>query len=113
MPYKSVSVANTSVFTVATPEAGMPDERVRLTGGALVAANTTTVQFQTSTGNANLTGAMTLIAGVPLVFPSSPGSPGSGRRYGYLQSLRGDSLQLVLGGSVQVSGFLEFELVNE
>lgn len=109
MPYKSVDVSNTTQYLLAA--AGNSQERVRLTGGTLVSANTVTVQFQSA--NTALTGNMTLIAGTPLVFPSSPGSPGSGRRYGYLQTNAGDPLNLVLGGNTQVSGTLEFVYVAE
>ena len=113
MPYKSVSHANTSAFTVASPQAGVSSERVRLVGGALVAANTVTLQFQSNTGSTALSGAMTLIAGTPFVLPASPAAPGGGQRPGYLQSAAGDSLQFVLGGNTQVSGFLEYITFSE
>lgn len=112
MSFTPVSHANTAVFTIGSPQSGV-SERIRLTGGALVSANTVTITFQTSTGNTAVSGAMTLIAGVPLVLPASPADPCSGKRHGYLQSGFGDSLQFTLGGSVQVSGFLEYVAIAE
>lgn len=111
MPFKLVSRANTDVFTIATPQTSA--ERVRLVGGTLTAANTVTITFQTSTGNTALTGAMTMVAGVPLSFPPSPPDPGSGYRAGHMQSNAGDNLQFVLGGSVQVSGVVEYIFIAE
>jgi hypothetical protein len=112
MPYKAVSVANTTEYLIGSPQSS--EERVRLTGGVLVAANTVTVTLRSVAGtNTDLTGAMTLVAGTPLVFPSSPFSPGSGRRPGYTQTAANGSLYLVLGGNTQVSGTLEYELIAE
>lgn len=107
MPFKSVSVANTTPLVVANTQAGV-SERVRLTGGFLVAANTVSVTFQNVSDNSAVSGTFTLIAGTPLVLPSSPADPCSGERPGYLQTVTNSGLQLVLGSNVQVSGSLEY-----
>ncbi len=112
MRYASISVTNTtpSVFGVA----GSSVERVRLTALAITANTTVTVQFQSSTGNTALSGAMTLVAGVPLVLPASPHSPGSGQRPGYLQTAYGDGLQITLGAAnCAVNGFANYVYVTE
>ncbi len=112
MPYKSVSITNTTPFVVATPDYSA--DRVRLCGGFLSSNATVTVQFQTSTGNTAVSGAFTLIAGVPLVLPTSTYSPGGGRRPGYLQSNTNDALQITLGAAnCNVAGALEYILVAE
>ena len=107
MRYALISVTNTTPYVFAS--AGRSDERVRLTGLAITANTTVTVTFQTTTSNTAISGAMTLIAGVPLVLPASPASPGSGRRPGYLQSSAGDGMQITLGAAnCVVTGFAEF-----
>lgn len=62
----------------------------------LVAAGAVTVKFQDA--GTDLTGAMSLITGIPLVLPYS-GQP-------WFQGSPGNAFNINLGGAVQVSGWL-------
>lgn len=77
-------------------------KKIRVLGLVLVVASAVTVKLQ-SGGATDLTGAMSLIVGVPLVLPTSPN--------GYLQTNSGEKLNLVLGSGVQVSGVLVYAAV--
>jgi hypothetical protein len=79
----------------------VPGRRVRVLGLSLSAAGATTVTFQ-SGGSTNLTGAITLSTGTPLVWPTTA--------QGYLQTNAGEKLNLVLSAGVQVSGSLVYAL---
>lgn len=74
-------------------------KRIRVLSLTLVAAGAVTAKLQ-SGASSDLTGAMSLITGVPLVWPESP--------RGYVQTVSGEKLNLVLGGAVQVSGQLSY-----
>ena len=87
----------------------MANRKIRVIGYTLVAASAVTAKFQ-SGGSTDLTGAMSLITGVPL-------SPHSDARLpagviGLFETNIGEKLNLVLGSGVQVSGHLAYVLVN-
>ncbi len=90
------SGANTAVAAVTA-------RRIRVHQLALIAAGTVTAQFKTAAAGANLTGAMSLIAGVPLVLPYS--------ERGWFDTVAGDLLNLNLGGAVQVSGVIGYSAI--
>lgn len=98
--YASVSVAGSGDNTLVSATSG---KKIRVLGGCLVAAAAVTAQFQSGAANANLTGAMSLITGTPLMLPPS--------QYGHFQTNAGDGLHLSLGGAVQVSGWIAYVLV--
>lgn len=75
--------------------AGAP---LRVYALTLSVATTTTVKFQS--GSTDLTGAMTLNAGVPLVLPFN--------RMGWLETASGEALNVALGAGVQVSGTITY-----
>jgi len=70
----------------------------------LVAANTVTVQLKS--GSTNYGGAMTLIAGVPLVIINSPRN-----EHGIITLAPNQNFVINLGGAVQVSGFVRYRVV--
>lgn len=77
---------------------------IRVHSFVLVAAGAVTVAFESSVGGPDLTGAMSLITGVPLVV--------NFEREGVFQTDSTDLLNLRLGGNVQVSGHLTYSLVE-
>ena len=88
----SVDLAATGEL-LAAPGAGLRYTVQRYT---LVAAGSVTVKFESAT--TDLTGAMSLIAGVALVSTTA------------LVCNENEALNLTLGGSVQVSGHLEYAI---
>ena len=107
--YDAVSSANlpiqyASISTSASADlvAAVAGKRIRVLDIVLVAAGAVTAQLQ-SNATTNLTGAMSLITGVPLGFSAS--------QFGLFQTGVGEKLNLVLGGAVQISGFLVYVLV--
>ncbi len=74
-------------------------KKIRVVDFCLVAAGAVTVKFQTGAAT-DLTGAMSLITGTPL----QPGFDPTG----HFETVAGAKLNLVLGGSVQVSGWLKY-----
>lgn len=74
-------------------------KKIRVVSGALVAAGAVTAKFQTGAAT-DLTGAMSLITGTPLNLAFSPA--------GHFETVAGAKLNLVLGGAVQVSGWLVY-----
>lgn len=77
--------------------------KIRVHAYTLVAAGSVTAKFKIGTGGADLTGAMSLIAGTPLVVPFC--------REGHFETTINALLNLNLGGAVQVSGHLTYSLV--
>jgi fumarate hydratase class II len=78
---------------------GLTDKVISLFSGFLVAASTVTLTIKD--GSTALTGAMTLIAGVPFTL----GSQASG--YPYLTTTAGNALNFTLSSGVQVSGWIK------
>lgn len=92
--------------------AAVPGSAIEVLGLALSAASGVTVKFQSNAAT-DLTGAMSLATGTPLVVPvSAPSLPGGGPP-AWLRTAAGEKLNLVLGSSVQVSGFLVYREVRE
>lgn len=69
----------------------------------LVSAGTVVATLEDDDGN-DLSGPMTLSAGVPVVFPMNAVD-------GHLTTSTGKGLNLLLGGAVQVSGWLRYRVV--
>ena len=81
----------------------------------LVAASAVTVQLTSVSAvpaTTNLTGAMSLITGVPLPISTGMVNALSGSPVYALICNAGDSLQVTLGGGVQVSGWIVYDLIN-
>ena len=86
--------------------AAVTGKRIRVLSYVLVAVTKTAVKFQSSTGNVDLTGAMTCGT------TSDSGGVSSGfNPAGHFQTAAGDALNLNLGTSVQVSGHLTYQEV--
>ena len=86
---------------------------LRVTSLTLVASATVTVQLDSISATpttTHLSGAITLIAGVPYVLPFAP-QPHS-RLCGYFQTLANDKLTLTQVGAGQVSGHGTYEFVH-
>ena len=79
--------------------AAVTGKKIRVVGLCLVAAGSVTAKFQTGAAT-DLTGAISLVAGTPL----QPGFDPTG----HLETASGGKLNLVLGGAVQVSGWLKY-----
>ena len=97
--YLSVSVASTGNNTLLAAQTGY---KIRVLSFTLVAAGAVTVAFQSGASGTALTGTMSLITGVPLVVDFE--------RFGHFETAVSTLLNLSLGGSVQVSGFLTYAL---
>jgi hypothetical protein len=85
--------------------AGVPGKIIRVLNYTLLAAGPVTAQFLG--GATELTGAMSLIAGIP-VSPSQ-GPMHVTARAALFEAAVGTALNLTLGGAVQVSGHVEYE----
>jgi hypothetical protein len=86
------------------------NKKVRVVALSLVVASAVTVRLDSSGGTA-LTGAMSLIVGVPLTLPFAPHMNQGRTPAGYTETLAGEGLSLTLGAGVQVSGLVVYELV--
>lgn len=85
--------------------AGLPGKLIRLTSLVLVVAGAVTVQWLSGSAATELSGAMSLITGVPYSLSFSPAGMHGNRVNYYLSTvLAGDALILAIGGAVQVSG---------
>lgn len=87
--------------------AGATGVTIRVLGYVFVAAGTVTVQFASAA--TPLTGAMPAIAGVPVSAMAPAGFPAD---MALFQTAKGEALNIVLGGNVQVSGHLLIEKVS-
>lgn len=108
MPKLAINTASSGVNVIVAAKTGLV---IRLLHYVLVSAGTVTVQWQSHTVPTNLTGAMTLIEGVPLVCPPTPNT--IPKRQSYVDALVGESLDLNLGSGVQVSGHIEYVYENQ
>lgn len=104
MQYVSVSTASSGNTTLVQ---AISDRRIRVVGGCLVAANSVTVQFKS--GSDNLTGAMSMISGTPLSIPLGGNMIDP---IAHFSTAHGQALILTLGGAVQVSGWLVYDVVS-
>lgn len=95
-----------SYATGTTPQELVPaiaGRRVRVLGLALVAAGAVTVTLKSAA--TSITGAMSLVTGVPLAAPPTSSMDVTP----HLRTATGEALNLVLGGSVQVSGWIVYD----
>jgi hypothetical protein len=81
---------------------------IRVMQYTLVAAGTVTAKFQSA--STDLTGAMSMIVGLPIV-AAGPVSTG-GRATPLFQTVAGEALNISLGGAVAVAGHLVIEEVS-
>jgi hypothetical protein len=79
--------------------------RIKVLAGLLVPAGSMTVKFTDGSGGTELTGAMSTIVGVPMLFPFCP--------LGHFQTSVGNALGLTLSAGTQVSGYLVYVLLPE
>ena len=86
-----------------TPVAAVAAKIQKIVALVLVAA--ADVAVTPKSDSTAIGGAMTLIKGVPLVLPFNP--------TGWFQTAAGAAFVLGLGGVVQVSGVVEYQLVTE
>ncbi len=99
--FLSVSAASSGNNTLLAAQTGYA---IRVLSYTLVSAGTVTAAFQSGAGGTARTGAMTLIAGVPVVV--------SLQREGHFQTAVTTLLNLSLGGATQVSGHITYDLVE-
>lgn len=77
-------------------------KRIRVVGLSMAVATTVTVKFQ-SGASTDLTGAITVLAGSAHVWPAD--------LTGLIQTAVGEKLNVVLGASIQVSGYIKYQEV--
>lgn len=99
------AVINTASSGNNTLVAGVTSRRIKVVNYVLVAAGALTIQFLD--GSTALTGAMSLITGVPLSSPSAPVNFSNGQE-ALFQTSMGNALVLALSAGTQVSGHLSF-----
>lgn len=97
----SINAASSGANTIYAGATGL---RIRVLGYVIVAAGAVTATWKS--GSTGLTGAMSLITGVPAVAPMV-----ANRDYGHLVTAAGDDLVLTLSGAVQVSGHAVIEVL--
>lgn len=78
--------------------AAVTGKKIRVVEFCIVAAGAVTANFES--GTTDITGVMSLITGVP-VFGNTP--------FGCFETAAGAALRLTLGGSVQVSGWVNYQ----
>lgn len=87
---------------IAAPGAG---KRIVVYGYVMVSADTTTVTFKS--GTTGITGAMSMVVGVPVVAPQTISE---GVRQPWLVCATNEALNLTNGSSKQVSGHLVYDI---
>lgn len=87
--------------------AAITGKRIRLVSYVLVASGAGTVRWRSAT--TNLSGAMTVATGTPIVAPFAP--EGMAGQKGHLETATSEALNLEISGSIQVSGHLVYEAV--
>lgn len=80
------------------------NKNIRVLSLMLVAADATTVRFESNAGGTALTGIMTMIASTPFVLPHNP--------CGWFETVAGQLLNMELGSAVQVSGSFTYQLIE-
>jgi hypothetical protein len=93
--FVAINTAAGDTTLVAAQPAGV---KIRVLSFLLVAAAAATVSFQSGTGGTQLTGAMTLAAGVQINTDANP--------FGAFETAAATLLNLHQAGVVQLSGFL-------
>ena len=84
--------------------AAVTGKRIRVVGLLMVAAAAVVARFESDTGGTALTGAMSMIAGVPIQLYNPLGL--------FEQDVVSELLNLELSGAVQVAGFLTYLLID-
>lgn len=103
-----ISVASSGDNTVVA--AGAAGTTIQVHGYVLVAAGAVTARWAAGTGTGTpLSGAMSLITGVPLVVPYC--DLGAGRVTHWITVPAATLLNLSLGGAVQVSGHIIYSIL--
>lgn len=99
MAFASINAASSGANTLVAAVSG---QRVVVTGFLFVVASAVTVVFKS--GSTALTGTMS--------FDPATGNPGAAQSFqqGLMQTAAGEALVMTLGGAVQVSGYLVYEL---
>ena len=100
--YAPIDTSTSGANKIVTGVAG---KTIRVLGYTLVGAGTVTAQWKS--GTTEISGAMSLA--VASVISPSQGPIGPADRKALMVTNVGDDLNLVLGGSVQVSGHIEYE----
>jgi hypothetical protein len=103
LKHLSISTA-VSADLIAAPAGSTVGQKIRVTSYVLVAAAPVTVQWNSGTGPTARSGVMSLIAGTPLSLQGNQEAP-------VLECGSNEKLTLTLGGAVQVSGHLTYEVV--
>lgn len=84
--------------------AAVAGKRIRVVGLLMVAAAAVVARFESDTGGTALTGAMSMIVGVPIQLYNPLGL--------FETDVANELLNLELSGAVQVSGFATYHLIN-
>ena len=96
-----ISAAGSGDNTVVAAVTG---KRMRIIGIHMVAAAAVVARFESAAGGTALTGAMSMIVGVPFTAYNPLGL--------FEQDVVSELLNLELGGAVQVSGWLTYLLID-
>ena len=107
MLFAPINSATASTITVVSAMAG---KKIRVCNYVIVAGGSCNPYFATSTGTTKLTGAFPLAAQAGV--SSGPAPESMGMSQGHFETNTGDSLQIVLDQSVQISGHLSYLYVN-
>jgi len=78
-------------------------DRIRVLSCYFISAGTVNFTFESSTGGPALSGALPLVANTGMVLGHNP--------EGWATTAAGASLNLILSGAIQVSGFLNYVLI--
>ncbi len=84
--------------------AAVTDKRIRVLGIHMVAAGAVVARFESAAGGTALTGVMSMITGVPFTAYNPLGL--------FEQDVVTELLNLELGGAVQVSGWMTYQLID-
>ncbi len=84
--------------------AAIPGVSIVVVGYCIICASAVTVKFKSGTAGSDLTGAMPCGANGGLITPQWSG--------GHFDTGIGESVNLVLGGAVQVSGYILYKYKN-
>lgn len=102
MPYASIDLNATGNVVAA-----VTGKRIRVVTYVLVASGAGTVTWRSAT--TALSGAMTVATGTPI--SAAPLPEGLAGQKGHLETATGEALNLLISGSIQVSGHLVYEVV--
>lgn len=105
MPFASIDTATSGDNTVV---AAVPGRKIRLINYTVIAAGAVSIRWK-SGASTNLSGAMSLPQNGGAAPSGSGQSPGG--FIGLLETANGEALVLNLGGAVQVSGHLTYQVI--